>query len=487
MPLVRLRGISKAFGSVRALAGVDLDVRAGEVHALLGENGAGKSTLMHVLYGLLRADEGTVEVRGVPLAPGSVRAAMDAGLGLVQQHFAHVARMSVAENCWLGRPGFAYDRGQAVAAVRRASAMSGLAIDPDALAGDLPVGLQQRLEILKALTRDARVLVLDEPTGALAPPEVETLFEGLRQLRARGLGIVLITHKLREVAMIADRVTVLRQGAVVLAGEMAAFDRPALARAMVGESAGEAELAEVEGEARGADAPDTRARGALEVRDLTVRVAGRVVVDAVSLDVRSHEIVGIAAVEGNGQRELLRAIAGLLPYEGTLTAERSQVGFIPEDRQHEGLILDFDLPENVALGEPGGFFMSRGYIEGRAAVAIDEYGIKVGNPRLPVSSLSGGNQQKVVIARALGRRPSLLVAENPTRGLDIRATADVHALLRRAARQDGLGVLFHSTDLDEVLALSDRIGIMIAGRWRWVDTANPTREALGALMLGAGA
>jgi ABC-type uncharacterized transport system ATPase subunit len=476
-----MKGISKAFGSAQALRGADFSLAAGEVHALLGENGAGKTTLMRILFGLVRQDAGSIEVFGRPLAGGNPREARARGIGLVHQHFSQVPGMTVAENVWLGRPGFRYHRALAEAAVRDAGLATGLPLDPAARAEDLPVGLRQRLEILKALAHDARVLLLDEPTASLTPTEVTDLFAALRKLREGGMAIVLITHKLREVQDIADRVTVLRQGVVIAAGPIRDFTAMGLAAAMIGEGAPV--------EAPGVVAGLSRARNpVLEVRDVIVKAPhrGPSLVDRVSLEVQTHEIVGLAAVEGNGQRELMRAIAGFEPFDGTITVKHGgEVGFIPEDRQNEGLILDFSLVDNIALAERHGFWLQSRYLEDRAVVAIDEFGIRAHDPGLPARTLSGGNQQKLVLARVLGRKPVLVVAENPTRGLDLRAAADVHAMLRRAARDRGLGVIFHSTDIDEILAVADRIGVMAAGRWTWVGDGERSRDRIGALMLGA--
>jgi ABC-type uncharacterized transport system ATPase subunit len=481
-PVVRLRGIAKSFGSAQALRGVDFSLLPAEIHALLGENGAGKTTLMRILFGLVRQDAGTIEVSGEPLRGGDPREAMHRGIGLVHQHFSQVPDMSVAENVSLGRPGFRYDRRGAAAAVVDVGRASGLMLDPAARAGDLPIGLRQRLEIVKALCQGARVLLLDEPTASLTPSEVTDLFAALRRLRDQGIAIVLITHKLREVQAIADRVTVLRQGQVIATGSAAAFTPQALAAAMIGEGVGAP-----------ADTPvlprRDRAPGTvLEVRDLSVPGAAKPgrLVQGVSLDVMAGEIVGIAAVEGNGQRELMRAIAGFVPYEGSVTLKRSgEVGFVPEDRQGEGLILDFSIVENIALAERHGFWLPSRFLEDRAVVAIDEYGIRAPDPSLPARTLSGGNQQKLVLARVLAQKPALVVAENPTRGLDLRATTDVHAALRRAARDHGAGVLLYSTDLDEIITVAGRIGVMVNGRWTWVPDADRSRERIGAMMLGA--
>jgi len=483
---VRMRGIAKRFGALEALASVDFTLARGEVHALLGENGAGKTTLMHVLFGLLRADSGSVEVSGRLLLGGSPNEAMAAGVGMVHQHFAQVPRMTVAENVWLGRAGVRFRKAEAAAAVRRVGAEAGLALDPSAVAGDLPVGLKQRLEIVKGLARDVRVLILDEPTAALTPGETDDLFAALRRLVEGGLAVALITHKLREVAAIADRVTVLRRGAVVLSERAESLGAEDLARAMIGDDAAPEQVA-LALEMRAGAASAARWPGALEVGGLGVRgTHGREVVHDVSFEVASGEIVGIAAVEGNGQRELMRAVAELLPHTGKLTVNGS-VGFIPEDRHSEALIPDFSIADNLVLGRSGGFRLDRGAALRAAESAIAEFRIQAPGPGSPVRALSGGNQQKVVLARVLGGAPSLLVAENPTRGLDIRSAADVHAWLRRAARERGLGVLFYSTDLDETIALADRVAVMVQGRWQWVSESSLTRAAVGALMLGSAA
>jgi len=485
---VQMRGIVKRFGPVRALRGVDFDLATGEIHALLGENGAGKSTLMQVLYGLLTPDAGSVHVAGHPLPGGSPRAALAAGIGMVHQHFSQVARMTVAEHVALGRPGWRFDKAAAAAEVRRVGEWTGLMLDPEAVAGNLPAGLRQRLEIVKALSRDVRVLLLDEPTASLTPREVDHLFAALRTLVASGLGVVLITHKMREVMALADRVTVLRRGDVVHSGAAPDATPSLLARAMIGESADEEALRLTIDAVPVAPASGARRAGAaLVVQGVTIVAAAGAPprVRDVSLEVQAHEIVGIAAVEGNGQRELMRAIAGLEPYRGTITTgDAGGIGFIPEDRQREGLILDFTITDNMALGAVHGIWMDRPYMEHEAALAIEEFAIRTAGAGRPVRVLSGGNQQKVVLSRELGRLPALLVAENPTRGLDVSSTADVHQRLRAAARTGGLGVLFYSTDLDEVLAMADRIGVMVNGSWCWVPDDARTREQVGAMMLG---
>jgi simple sugar transport system ATP-binding protein len=483
---VRMTGIVKNFGPVQALRGADFSLAQGEIHALLGENGAGKSTLMHILYGLASPDAGAVEVFGTALPHGSPRAARAAGLGMVHQHFSQVPRMSVAENVALGRAGLLYDHAAAAAKVREVGESTGLTLDPGSLAEDLSAGLKQRLEIVKALAGDVRVLILDEPTAVLTPGEVDDLFIALRRLAAAGLGVVLITHKLREVKSIADRVTVLRRGSVIERGAAADFTTDQLARALVGEGESDEVIATARGDRSAAPGDPRRAAPALEIEHLTVRGRGgrKPPVSDVSLVVQAGEVVAIAAVEGNGQRELMRAIAGLEPFEGRChVAYGGEVGVIPEDRQHEGLVLDFSILENLALGDRGNFIMDQRFLVHRALTVVEEFAIRAQGVMQPVRELSGGNQQRVVLARVLGQRPALLVAENPTRGLDVRATSEVHNRVRQAAREHGLGVLFYSTDLDEVLAVGDRVGVMAGGRWHWADEPR-SREHVGALMLG---
>jgi ABC-type uncharacterized transport system ATPase subunit len=475
-----MRGVTKHFGPVQALRGAGLSCESGAVHALLGENGAGKSTLMHVLYGMTRPDEGEVCIDGASVRLRSPGDARRLGIGMVHQHFTQVPRMSVAQNVWLGRPGLVFDADAAGAAIRRIAADTGLALEPGALAGELPVGLRQRLEIVKALAGRARVLILDEPTGALAPGEVDQLFAALKRMRDAGLAIVLITHKLREARAIADRVTVLRRGEVTLAGPAASCDEASLAAAMLG-GPGTPPVRKERTPLRPGAAP------ALVARSVSV-VGGKGEPDrvrGVSFSIMQGEVVGIAAVEGNGQRELLRAVAGLIPCRGEISIG-GRVGFVPEDRQEEGLVLEMSLAENLALAERGGWRMDRAAQERRAAEVIAAFGI-AGTPRQPAGTLSGGNQQKVVLARALGCRPALLVAENPTRGLDVGATADLHRRLREAARGGTCGVLYHSTDLDEVLEVSDRVAVMADGRWIEVPEGMASRDYVGSLMLGRAA
>jgi general nucleoside transport system ATP-binding protein len=510
---LQLQDITRRFGQTLALDGASFALRPGSVHALLGENGAGKTTLMRVAFGMVAPDAGHVRVDGVERRFASPADAMRAGLGMVHQHFALVAAMTVAENVALGGRG-RFDHVAAAARVREIGARTGLLLDPDALAGDLGVGAQQRLEIVKALAREARVLVLDEPTAVLAPAEARELLGWVRAFASAGGAAVLITHKLREALAVADDVTVLRRGRTVLAARAGDETEASLAAAMLGEQPSPDAVAIAHGVAgRGADgiadevprpggpprvqsAADrandrhpASAQVVLRARDLVVRDGRGVArVQGASLEVRAGEIVGVAAVEGAGQHELLRALAGrLAPTSGTV--ERPDVvGFVPEDRHRDAAILDFTLAENVALAEAG---RARGWMDWVArrratAALLDAHDVRASGPDAPLRALSGGNQQKLVLARelaALGERgrARALVVENPTRGLDIRAAADVAARLR-AARDAGVAVVVHAADLDEVLALADRVVVVHEGR---VHEVPKDREAVGRAMLGA--
>ena len=481
--VLRLEGIEKRYGPVHALRGADFTLRSGEVHALLGENGAGKTTLMRIAYGLVRPDAGVIRVGEVVRASLTPREARRLGIGMVHQHFTGIPALTVAENvalatAWPVRPGGLRER------VRLASERFGLPLDPDARTGRLSVGLKQRLEIVKALAADARILLLDEPTAVLAPAEVAELLGVIRRFTAEGGAAVLITHKLDEALAAADRVTVLRRGSVVLHAERSGVDAARLAAAMIGE----------EPVPRSGPVPSNRATDAeVAIRAEALEVAREggygLALRRGSLEAYAGEIVGIAAVEGNGQRELLRAVAGRMhPLRGRLQVSKP-VAFIPEDRTSEGLIPELTLTENVVLGsatdDP---WMRGGWIdwagaEAHTAELLRAYEVVAPGPRARAGSLSGGNQQKLVIARELSRRPRVVVAENPTRGLDLRATAAVHERLRSAA-DAGATVLVHSSDLDEVLELADRVLVVSRGVVSEPRSGPAAgREEIGAMML----
>jgi general nucleoside transport system ATP-binding protein len=481
---LELRAITKRFGATTALDGASLAVRAGTLHVVLGENGAGKTTLMRVAFGMVAPDAGSMRIAGADAHLRSPADAIRAGIGMVHQHFTIVPAMTVAENVALGGRG-RYDARAAADRVRAVADRTGLALDPAATAGSLGIAAQQRLEIVKALASDARTLILDEPTAVLTPAESRELLEWLRTFVASGHTVVLVTHRLRDALAYADDVTVLRRGRTV--GALPAGD------------ATEAELAElVVGERMPTDAPRHVATpGAVVARAADLRVVdarGAERVRGVSLELRAGEIVGIAAVEGAGQHELLRALAGrIAPTSGTLERP-TRVGFIPEDRHRDALLLDASLTENVALHGAGA---RRGLMPWRALAArtaelLARFDVRPGDPLAAAGALSGGNQQKLVVARELAADPSprsgqqdsgprLIIAENPTRGLDVRATAAVHARLREA-RDDGAAVVVYSTDLDEVLLLADRVIAMYDGR---VHEVPADREVVGRAMLGA--
>jgi simple sugar transport system ATP-binding protein len=446
------------------------------VHALLGENGAGKTTLMRIAFGVDSADEGTVTVNG---AAEPIRRAADsirAGVGMVHQHFTNVGAMTVAENVALGGHG-RFDASIAAARVVDIGARTGLTLDPAARVEGLPVGAQQRLEIVKALARDAAILILDEPTAVLAPSEAEELLHWLRGYVAAGNSVVLITHKLREALGVADDVTVLRRGRVAVHAPASAVTADSLASAMLGEPLSELGATQSFDHVDHASKPTAVARRVSIVDD-----RGAPVIREASFEIRAGEVVGIAAVEGAGQHELLRALARRqIVYGGELTLPAT-IGFVPEDRHRDALVLDFDATENVALKDAG---TRRGAMSWRAMrqrteTLIRDFDVRGGGVRSAVRSLSGGNQQKLVLARELDGNPSLLVVENPTRGLDIRATRDVHERLRAAARQ-GTTVVMYSSDLDEVLAVADRILVIHAGHV--AETARD-RDVVGRAMLG---
>jgi len=511
-PALELRGITRTFGPTIATRDAHLTVNPGEIHAVVGENGAGKSTLLQIAAGLLTADTGEIRVNGEPLLRPSPTRAIARGIGMVQQHFLLIPTFSVAENVVLGaepHQGPVLDRSRAEADVRALSDRFGMGLEPSRPVGSLSVGEQQRVEILKVLYRNASILILDEPTSVLAPVEVEELFRVLRSLVAQGRTVVFVTHKLREVMAIADRVTVMQRGRVVETVRTADTSIAALTRSMVGETAG-GQLLEVIQAVQGAtpipgvgsSRVDAEPAPVLHIDRLRVRSPqGLELVRGISLELRPGEIVGIAGVQGNGQTELIDAIAGLTPYDGEIRlagvsidahppGSRLEAGIahIPEDRHHRGLVLDFSIADNLILGTlrrfSRGFRLDRTRILARAADAIARFDIRPPRPEVTARTLSGGNQQKIVVARELDRAPKVLLAAQPTRGVDIGAMAHIHEALR-TARDAGTAILLVSADLGELLALADRIGVMYRGELvGMMPRALATEARLGTLMVG---
>ncbi|MFP5282118.1 MAG: ABC transporter ATP-binding protein, partial [Actinomycetes bacterium] len=494
---LQLRGITKRFGSLVANDGIDLDIAPGEIHCLLGENGAGKSTLMNVLYGLLQPDEGQISVDGRRLECRSPKEAMAAGIGMVHQHFMLVEVFTVAENMGLGREqgtGGVLDMRAARRLVRELSDRYRFDVDPDARIENLPVGVQQRVEILKALANDAKYLIFDEPTAVLTPQEIDELIAVMRSLRDEGRAIVFITHKLREVRAIADKITVIRRGKVVGTASPAEPESR-LAELMVGRAVS---LTVAKEPAR----PTAEPR--LVVRDLSVASPnGAVVVNGLDLEVAGGEIVCVAGVQGNGQTELAEALLGVTPIAAgaitldgrpltRLTPRRTidaGLGFVPEDRKHDGFVSSFSVAENLVLNHvedppyAKGLALSLPAIRANAERRVAEFDIRTQSIDTPCGSLSGGNQQKVVLARELSRPLSLLIANQPTRGVDVGAIEFLHARLV-AERDRGTAVLIVSTELDEVVALADRIAVMYRGRIVGIVGPDTSREVLGLMMAG---
>jgi ABC-type uncharacterized transport system ATPase subunit len=494
---LELKGITKRFPGVVANDRVDFDLRRGEVHALLGENGAGKSTLMNTLYGLYHPDEGEIRLNGNPVRIGSPSDAIELGIGMVHQHFMLIPVMTVAENIVLAvepRNGPFLDLAAAEERVRDLSQRYGLAVDPGARIQRISVGQQQRVEILKALYRGAEILILDEPTAVLTPQEAHELFEIVRSLTEQGKSIIFITHKLNEVLEIADRITVLRQGKRIDTVPREGATQEGLARLMVGRDV----VLRVD------KTPAEPAEPLLEVENLLVfDNRGLEACRGVSFQVRAGEIVGLAGVDGNGQTELIDALTGLrspaaghiLVAQKDITSASARerldlgVGHIPEDRQVRGLVLDFSLAENLALHdfrkEPDskwGWLYPKRLIE-RAARLLKEFDVRGGKPQTLAATLSGGNQQKVVVAREVSRDPKVLVAAQPTRGLDVGAIEFVHNRLVQE-RDEGRAILLVSLELEEILSLSDRILVIYEGRIVGEFPPTATEEVVGFAMTG---
>jgi general nucleoside transport system ATP-binding protein len=485
-PALLLEGISHSFGATRALRDVTLRLTPGSVHALLGENGAGKTTLMRIAYGMLRPDAGHVSVRGIGVRMSSPSDAIAAGIGMVHQHYTNVPEFTVAENVALGGHG-RLDLVSVRDDVRRLARDVGVTLDPDARVGDLSVGSQQRLEIVKALARHARVLILDEPTAALAPGETAELLRWMRHFASTGGSVVLITHRLQDARTVADQVTVLRAGAVTAAGPVTGMDTDALARAMLGQQLSGAPVRQrrdrAAGEAATGEAGAAGAAVVVTARDLCVEGdRGHPAVSAVSFAVMAGEVVGVAGVEGAGHQELLEAIAGRRAVSSGQLQAPADVAFIPEDRHRDALVLDMPLRDNVALRGAGD---RRGTIDAvlwdrQTDDLLAQGAVRGGGRTTPARSLSGGNQQRLVVARELAGEPPLVVAINPTRGLDVHAAATVLQRLLQAADR-GAAVLVYSSDLDEVLPIADRLLVAHAG----TITESPLdRDTAGALMLG---
>ncbi|GIT82147.1 ABC transporter [Leifsonia sp. LS1] len=494
---LELRGITKRFGALVANDHIDLTVEPGEIHCLLGENGAGKSTLMNVLYGLYQAEEGEILLDDVVQHFAGPGDAMKAGIGMVHQHFMLIPVFTVAENVMLGHEqtkfGGRLDLAAARAKVREISARFGFDVDPDALVEDLPVGVQQRVEIIKALSQNAKVLVFDEPTAVLTPQETDELMGIMRQLKEQGTAIIFITHKLREVREVADRITVIRLGKVVGEAEPTATNAE-MASMMVGRAVSLTVHKD----------PATPGDAALVVRDLSViDPIGQLVVNRVSFEVRAGEILAIAGVQGNGQTELTEAILGLQPrVEGTIVLDGAEiqhysprkvldagVGFVPEDRNEDGLVGEFTIQENLMLdrstGEP---FVKAGniqfsYLKQFAEDKVREFDVRTQSIDTAVGRLSGGNAQKVVLARELSRELRLFVAAQPTRGLDVGSIEFVHKRIVET-RDSGVPVIVVSTELDEVAALADRIAVMYRGGIVGIVPGDTSRDVLGLMMAG---
>ncbi|MGY1837969.1 MULTISPECIES: ABC transporter ATP-binding protein [unclassified Modestobacter] len=496
---VELRGITKRFPGVVANSDIQLRVRRGEVHAIVGENGAGKSTLMKTLYGMHRPDEGEILVDGRPVTFRSPADAIDAGIGMVHQHFMLADNFTVLENVVLGSEptkGGRLDRAEARRRIREISDAYALGLDPDTLVEELGVGDRQRVEIAKVLYRGARTLILDEPTAVLVPQEVDELFGNLAELKREGLTVIFISHKLDEVRKVADAITVIRRGTTVGEADPRTTTARQLAELMVGAELPTAQKRD----------STVRETPVLQLRGVSVATpGGRPAVDDVSLTVHEGEVVGIAGVEGNGQAELVEAIMGLRPLSagavllgadditGWSTRHRREqgLGFIPEDRHRQGMLLEAPLWENRILGHQTrppavkGAFIDRKGARADTERIMREYDVRAPGPDTAAMALSGGNQQKLIVGREMSARPRLLIAAHPTRGVDVGAQSVIWELLKDA-RAEGMGIVLVSADLDELIGLSDTLHVMLRGRLvASLDPARLTPEELGGHMTGA--
>jgi len=504
--VLEAKGITKKFPGVLANDKVDFDLRKGEIHALLGENGAGKSTLMNILYGLYHPEAGEVFVNGSKMELNSPRDAIHHGIGMVHQHFMLIPVFTVTENIMLGaetdhrnksneNPLVKLDRGEVAQKVRDLSHQYGLDVDPNAIVGDLPVGVQQRVEIVKALYRNASILILDEPTAVLTPQEAEDLFRIMHELTEQGVSIIFITHKLKEVLKVADRITVMRAGRVVGTAKPKDSSEQSLAEMMVGR---EVILTVMK-------KPAQPAEEVLKVKGLYVKdVRGLETVRDVSFEVRAGEVLGIAGVQGNGQTELAEALTGLRPIESgrfllagkDLTGQpprpitEAGLAHIPEDRQRHGLVLSYTVADNMVLCDyyqprfSKGIVIQQNQVDDNAAKLIKNYDIRTPSAFVSAGKLSGGNQQKVIVARELSRPVKLVIASQPTRGLDVGSIEYIHKEII-AMRDRGVAVLLVSAELDEIMSLADRIAVMYRGQIvATVNRKDASREQLGLLMAG---
>ena len=498
-PILELKGITKRFPGVLANDHIDLTLEPGEIHALLGENGAGKTTLMNILYGLYQPDEGEIVVNGQEIEVHSPTDAISAGIGMVHQHFMLIPVFTVTENIMLGEESVRYggwlDRASAAARITDISQRFDLEVDPDSHVEDLPVGVQQRVEIIKLLYRQADILILDEPTAVLTPHEADELFGILRSLAGQGKSIIFITHKLREVLEVADRITVIRRGQVIGTTTPQEANRNQLAEMMVGREVTlevEKQTAEV-------------GQQVLKVENLSViDDRDQLAVDGVSFEVFSGEVFGVAGVQGNGQTELVQALTGLresvagritlLDHDITHASPReiteAGVGHVPEDRQRDGLVLPYSVADNLVLNTyyrppfAKGMVLEREKIQEAAQERIDKFDIRTPSANVSAGTLSGGNQQKLIVAREFSRPVKLMVASQPTRGLDVGSIEFIHSqILER--RNSGTAILLVSPELDEIMQLSDRIGIMYRGKIVAVVPGDQaTKEYVGLLMAG---